>query len=73
MTFPDGTFGTLGPQVWPPGSAFASELGVQAPARCWDPVGICEDGDVDDFKRRRESELKHGSVAMCAAMGFITP
>jgi hypothetical protein len=71
MTFPDGTFGTLGPQVWLPGNAFASELGVQAPARFWNPAGICGDGDVDDFKRRRKSERKN--VAMCAAMGFVTP
>jgi hypothetical protein len=71
MTFPDGTFGTTGPQVWIPGSAVESELCVQAPARFWDPVGFREDGDVDDSKRRRETELKHGSVAMCAAMSFI--
>jgi hypothetical protein len=71
--FPDGTFGTTGPQVWLPGSVFESELGVQALGRFWDPVGICEDSDVDDFKRRRKTVLNHGSVAMCAAMGFVTP
>eukprot|EP00972_Heterocapsa_arctica_P026936 3963226-Heterocapsa_arctica.AAC.1 len=32
-----------------------------------------EDGNVDDFERRRGTELKHGRVAIYAAMGFITP
>eukprot|EP00972_Heterocapsa_arctica_P015572 2291870-Heterocapsa_arctica.AAC.1 len=36
-------------------------------------MGSCKDGDVDDFKRHRGTELKHGRVAMYAAMGFITP
>jgi hypothetical protein len=36
-------------------------------------VGVCKDVYVDDSKRRRESELKHWRVAMCAAMGFVTP
>ncbi len=71
--FQGSTFGTAGQQVWLPGSAFGSELGVQAPVGFWDPMGFCKDGDVDDFKRRRETELKHGRVARYAAMGFITP
>eukprot|EP00421_Protoceratium_reticulatum_P019913 CAMPEP_0168393828 /NCGR_PEP_ID=MMETSP0228-20121227/19218_1 /TAXON_ID=133427 /ORGANISM="Protoceratium reticulatum, Strain CCCM 535 (=CCMP 1889)" /LENGTH=278 /DNA_ID=CAMNT_0008407219 /DNA_START=81 /DNA_END=913 /DNA_ORIENTATION=- len=53
--------------------AFESELGVQPPFGFWDPMGFCKDGDVEDFKRRRETELKHGRVAMYAAMGYITP
>jgi hypothetical protein len=73
MMFPDGNFGTTCPQVWAPGNAFENELGVQAPVRFWDPVGVCKDGDVDDFKRRLKTELKHGRVAMRAAMGFVTP
>eukprot|EP00972_Heterocapsa_arctica_P056799 8384871-Heterocapsa_arctica.AAC.1 len=73
MMFQGGTFGTAGPQVWIPGRAFGSELGMQAPVGFWDPVGFCKSGDVDDFKRRRETELKRGRVAMCAALGFVTP
>merc|ERR1719198_1643023 len=53
--------------------AFENELGVQAPVGFWDPAGYCKDGDVEDFKRRRETELKHGRVSMFAAMGYITP
>jgi hypothetical protein len=50
-----------------------SELGVQAPVGSWDPRGLCKDIDVDDVKRRRKTERKHGRVARYAAMGFITP
>merc|ERR1711976_821782 len=46
--------------------AFESELGVQAPVGFWDPLGLAKDGDVDTFKRRRESELKHGRISMLA-------
>merc|ERR1719382_1068976 len=40
--------------------AFENELGVQAPVGYWDPLGLSKDGDVDTFKRRRETEIKHG-------------
>jgi hypothetical protein len=53
--------------------AFENELGVQAPVGFWDPLGFTEEGDVDDFRRRREVELKNGRVAMFATMGYITP
>merc|ERR1739845_52982 len=53
--------------------AFESELGVQAPVGFWDPVGFTADGDAEDFKRRRETEIKHGRVSMLATMGYITP
>eukprot|EP00972_Heterocapsa_arctica_P052366 7703323-Heterocapsa_arctica.AAC.1 len=73
MMFQNDIFGTTGPQRWIPGSAFESELGVQAPVSFWDRMGFCKDSGVDDFKHHRETELKHGHVAMYAAMGFITP
>ena len=53
--------------------AFENELGVQAPVGYWDPLGISADGDVEDFKRRRATELKNGRVAMFACMGYIVP
>merc|ERR1711998_374575 len=53
--------------------AFESELGVQEPVGFWDPLGFTADGDVASFKRRRQTEIKHGRVAMLAAMGYITP
>jgi len=53
--------------------AFESELGVQAPVGFWDPLGLTKDGDIEAFKRRRATELKHGRVAMIACIGYITP
>jgi hypothetical protein len=53
--------------------AFENELGVQAPLGFWDPAGYTSDGNVADFKRRRQTELKHGRIAMLATMGYITP
>ncbi|KAL9139509.1 Light-harvesting complex [Amphidinium carterae] len=53
--------------------AFENENGVQAPVGFWDPVGFTSTGDMAAFKRRREVEIKHGRVAMYAAMGYITP
>merc|ERR1712115_208883 len=31
------------------------------------------DGNVENFARRRQTELKHGRVSMLATMGYITP
>ena len=73
MIFQNGTFGTTGPEMWLPGSAFEKELGVQAPVGYFDPLGLSKDGDADTFYRRRCSEIKHGRVAMIAAMGYIVP
>merc|ERR1712039_723054 len=53
--------------------AFENELGVQAPLGFWDPVGYTKDGSVDNFKRRRATEIKHGRVSMLACMGYMTP
>ncbi|CAE7274984.1 FCPF, partial [Symbiodinium pilosum] len=53
--------------------AFESELGVQAPVGFWDPAGFTKDGNAENFARRRQTELKHGRIAMLAAMGYITP
>jgi len=53
--------------------AFESELGVQAPAGFWDPMGFAKDGNLQAFKRRRSVELKHGRICMLACMGFLTP
>merc|ERR1719367_2184716 len=53
-------------------SAFENELGVQPPVGFWDPLGFTEDGVVEDFRRRREAELKNGRVAMFATIGYIT-
>jgi len=46
---------------------------VQAPVGFWDPLGLSSSGDMDDFKRRRETELKHGRISMLACIGYIVP
>merc|ERR1712003_350164 len=48
--------------------AFESELGVQAPVGYWDPIGFTSDGDIQNFKRRRSVETKHGRISMLATM-----
>merc|ERR1719183_2227023 len=53
--------------------AFENELGVQAPAGFWDPLGFTADGNVASFKRRRSVELKHSRICMMASMGYMTP
>merc|ERR1719507_777139 len=53
--------------------AFENELGVQPPVGFWDPAGYSKDGDAEAFKRRRETEIKHGRVSMIAAIGYIVP
>merc|ERR1712203_904238 len=53
--------------------AFENELGVQDPVGFWDPAGFTADGNVEDFQRRRQTELKHGRVSMLACMGYMTP
>eukprot|EP00438_Fugacium_kawagutii_P017361 Skav201541 [mRNA] locus=scaffold1616:132184:132790:+ [translate_table: standard] len=37
------------------------------------PKGFTADGSVENFKRRRQTELKHGRISMLATMGYITP
>ena len=54
-------------------SAFENELGVQDPVGFWDPAGFTADGSVENFQRRRQTELKHGRISMLATMGYITP
>merc|ERR1711901_16539 len=53
--------------------AFESEPGVQPPVGYWDPIGLAADSNVTDYKRRRETELKHGRVSMFATIGYILP
>merc|ERR1711879_132497 len=53
--------------------AFESELGVQPPVGFFDPLGFTKDGDVENFKRRRATEVKHGRISMLATMGYMTP
>merc|ERR1712241_1156009 len=77
MFFQDGltgsAWGDWASYTGSPLRAFENELGVQAPVGFWDPVGFTSEGNVEDFTRRRETELKHGRISMLATMGYITP
>lgn len=39
-------------------SPFAEEIGAQVPLGFWDPLGICADGDKENFDRLRYVEIK---------------
>merc|ERR1712117_534557 len=77
MFFQDGLTGSAWGDwdlyVDSPLRAFENELGVQSPFGFWDPLGLASDGNVERFKRRRETEIKHGRVCMLATMGYMTP
>merc|ERR1719325_462844 len=77
MFFQDGltgsAWGDWANYTGSPLRAFENELGVQAPVGFWDPVGFTSEGNIEDFTRRRETEIKHGRVSMLATMGYITP
>merc|ERR1719382_83909 len=49
----------------------AVQLGAMAPLNYWDPAGFCKKGDESGFRTLRAAELKHGRVAMMAAVGAV--
>jgi len=51
----------------------SSELGAQAPAGYWDPIGIADGISEEQFNRYREVEQKHGRIAMIAVLGYCVP
>jgi len=53
----------------PPPFDPSKQLGVTAPLGFFDPAGFCKVGDEEGFRRLRIAELKHGRVAMMAAVG----
>ncbi|CAE7723562.1 FCPA, partial [Symbiodinium pilosum] len=57
------------PEWEKPNTGFQGLTGDQAPLGFWDPLGFSKDLDVEVFKRRRETEIKHGRVSMFACMG----
>ena len=47
-------------------------VGSLAPMGFFDPLGISSGKTDVELKKIRESELKHGRVAMIAALGILT-
>merc|ERR1712190_572299 len=46
-------------------------LGATMPLGYFDPLGFCKVGDEEGFRKLRIAELKHGRVAMMAAVGAV--
>merc|ERR1719359_2484842 len=61
------------PAAAQPPAAFdpAKEPGVTAPLGFFDPAGFCKEGDEAGFRKLRSAEIKHGRVAMMAAVGAV--
>merc|ERR1719414_155275 len=55
----------------PPPFNPAKAIGVTAPLGYFDPLGFCKVGDYAGFHNLRSAELKHGRVAMMAAVGTV--
>merc|ERR1719191_1031247 len=54
-------------------SDYSQELGAQAPAGFWDPLGISDGISQEQFDRYRTVEQKHGRIAMIATIGYVFP
>jgi hypothetical protein len=55
----------------PPPFDPAKQPGVTLPLLFFDPLGFCKKGDKESFRKYRTSEIKHGRVAMLAALGAV--
>eukprot|EP00930_Biecheleria_cincta_P019044 TRINITY_DN14652_c0_g1_i1.p1 TRINITY_DN14652_c0_g1~~TRINITY_DN14652_c0_g1_i1.p1 ORF type:complete len:325 (+),score=97.70 TRINITY_DN14652_c0_g1_i1:54-977(+) len=49
----------------------STELGAMPPLGYFDPAGFCKKGDLAGFRNLRAAEIKHGRVAMMAALGAV--
>jgi len=55
----------------PPPFNPSEQLGAMAPLGFFDPAGFSKVGDEEGFNNLRAAEIKHGRVAMMAALGFV--
>merc|ERR1719401_2442359 len=60
-----------GEEAPPPPFDPALQLGATAPLGFFDPLGFCKVGDEEGFRKLRIAEIKHGRVAMMAAVGAV--
>jgi len=49
----------------------SKEVGAMAPLGFFDPLGFAKEGDEAGFRNLRAAEIKHGRVAMMAALGAV--
>merc|ERR1719421_1636298 len=55
----------------PPPFDPSKQVGAMAPMGFFDPLGFSKVGDKEGFRNLRSAELKHGRVAMMAAVGVV--
>jgi hypothetical protein len=55
----------------PPAFQPSSQVGVTAPLGFFDPLNFAKEGDEAGFRKLRIAEIKHGRVAMMAAVGAV--
>ncbi|CAE8611638.1 unnamed protein product [Polarella glacialis] len=55
----------------PPPFNPALQIGSMPPMDFWDPAGFVKVGDKPGFNKMRAAEIKHGRVAMMAALGMV--
>merc|ERR1719311_1283444 len=65
--------GATAAEAAPPPPPFdpATQPGAMAPLGYFDPLGFSKVGDEEGFKNLRAAEIKHGRVAMMAAVGAV--
>jgi len=49
----------------------SQQIGAMPPLGYFDPAGFCKVGDKAGFRNLRAAEIKHGRVAMMAALGAV--
>mmetsp|Transcript_39833 Transcript_39833/g.103100 ORF Transcript_39833/g.103100 Transcript_39833/m.103100 type:complete len:241 (-) Transcript_39833:202-924(-) len=59
------------PVTAPPPFDPAAQVGAMPPLGFFDPAGFCKKGDEKGFRNFRTAEIKHGRVAMMAALGAV--
>eukprot|EP00930_Biecheleria_cincta_P033025 TRINITY_DN2287_c0_g1_i2.p1 TRINITY_DN2287_c0_g1~~TRINITY_DN2287_c0_g1_i2.p1 ORF type:complete len:262 (-),score=50.99 TRINITY_DN2287_c0_g1_i2:240-1025(-) len=62
---------SMEPPPAPPPFDPAGQIGITQPLGYFDPLGFCKVGDERGFHKLRSSEIKHGRVAMLAAIGAV--
>merc|ERR1711953_751452 len=64
---------TTPPPPPPPPPPFnpSKQVGAMAPLGFFDPLGFAKVGDKEVFNNLRAAEIKHGRVAMMAALGAV--
>merc|ERR1719211_1007737 len=62
---------TKPPPPPPPPFNPSKQVGAMAPLGFFDPLGFAKVGDEEGFNNLRAAEIKHGRVAMMAALGAV--